>query len=178
VSALLRHHVWQGGGDAIQHALEIDVDHPVPVLDLAAVQRRVRHQAGVVENRIDAAMHRDRPVNQQLDLLTLGDIGLHDSFRRKTKLGGQGVQTVEPAGAITSFAPSAARRRAVASPNPLLAPVMTTTLPVMFSDMLVAPAKDEDYPAAGLGVARSASSCGFGVACNIVSSTPSTMTDG
>jgi hypothetical protein len=35
-----------------------------------------------------------------------------------------------------SFAPSAARRRAAASPSPLLAPVMTTTLPAMFSDVM------------------------------------------
>jgi hypothetical protein len=32
----------------------------------------------------------------------------------------------------TTVAPRAARYRAVASPRPLLAPVMTATLPVMF----------------------------------------------
>src|SRR5208283_3651136 len=32
----------------------------------------------------------------------------------------------------TTLAPSAERRRAVASPNPLLAPVITTTFPLMF----------------------------------------------
>lgn len=33
----------------------------------------------------------------------------------------------------TTVAPAAARVRAVASPKPLLAPVMTTTFPLMFS---------------------------------------------
>src|SRR5512147_2563303 len=40
----------------------------------------------------------------------------------------------------TTFAPCAERCRAVASPSPLLAPVMTTTLPAMLSLMTLTPA--------------------------------------
>jgi hypothetical protein len=36
---------------------------------------------------------------------------------------------------MTTFAPSAANRQAVATPNPLLRPVTTATLPSSFLDM-------------------------------------------
>ena len=38
VAALLRLHVRQRGGDAVEHALDVDVDHAVPVVDLAAAR--------------------------------------------------------------------------------------------------------------------------------------------
>ena len=44
-----RCHVRQRRGDAVEHALDVDVDHPVPFVDLEALERRVRHQPGVVD---------------------------------------------------------------------------------------------------------------------------------
>jgi hypothetical protein len=39
----------------------------------------------------------DRPADQPLDLLVLGDVGLHRGFGGKTEFGGQSLQPVEPA---------------------------------------------------------------------------------
>ncbi len=61
-------HVRQRRGDAVEHALDVDVDHPVPVLDPQRVEPRLRHQAGVVDDDVDAAAGLDRRRHQRLDL--------------------------------------------------------------------------------------------------------------
>src|SRR5690606_3790848 len=48
----LRLHVGQGGGDTVEHALDVDIDHPVPIRDLQAVERGMRHQAGIVDDDV------------------------------------------------------------------------------------------------------------------------------
>ena len=70
VAALLRLHVRQRRGDAVQHALDVHIDHAVPVLHLAALQRRVRHQAGVVEDHVDAPVSLHGTIDEAPDLLT------------------------------------------------------------------------------------------------------------
>ncbi len=69
VAALLLLHVGQRRGNAVEHALEVDVDHPVPILDLAALERRVRHQAGIVDDDVDAAVQPNGVIDQALDLI-------------------------------------------------------------------------------------------------------------
>jgi DNA-binding transcriptional LysR family regulator len=64
-------------GNAVQHALEVDVDHPVPFVDLQALQGRERHDAGVVDENVDPAAGLDGRVHQALYLSAVRDIGLH-----------------------------------------------------------------------------------------------------
>ena len=46
-------HIRQRRGDAVQHALDVDVDHPVPLVDLEPLERRLRHQPGIVDDHVD-----------------------------------------------------------------------------------------------------------------------------
>jgi hypothetical protein len=77
VPTFLPGHVRQRGGDAVEHAFQVHVDHPVPVVDLAAFERRVRHQTGIVDDHVQVPVHRNRAVDERLHLLAVGDIGLH-----------------------------------------------------------------------------------------------------
>jgi hypothetical protein len=63
VSALLLGHVRQRGGDAVENAFDVHINHALPVFDLAALQRRMRHQTCVVDNDIDPAMKLDGPAD-------------------------------------------------------------------------------------------------------------------
>ena len=47
--------VGQHGRDAVQDALDVHVDHLVPVVGLQRGERGVRHDAGVQEDDVDAA---------------------------------------------------------------------------------------------------------------------------
>lgn len=49
-------HDGQSGHDAVQHTVDIDVDHPVPLVDFSCFRRRQRHPAGIVDQHIDTAM--------------------------------------------------------------------------------------------------------------------------
>jgi hypothetical protein len=67
----------QGGGDAIKHALDVHVDHPVPVVDLQPLDRRKRHEAGVVDDRVDASVRLHGALDEALDLGVFCDVRLH-----------------------------------------------------------------------------------------------------
>jgi hypothetical protein len=41
VAGLLPLHVRQRRSDSVQHALDVDVDHPVPLVDLQPFERRL-----------------------------------------------------------------------------------------------------------------------------------------
>ena len=49
-------HVGKRRRNAVQHALDVDVDHAVPVSDFQPFQRRVRHQPGIVDHHVDPAI--------------------------------------------------------------------------------------------------------------------------
>ena len=66
VPALLPLHVGQRGRDPVEDALDVDVDGPVPVGDLAALERRMRHQPRVVDHDVDAAEPLDGRVDEAL----------------------------------------------------------------------------------------------------------------
>jgi hypothetical protein len=53
VTGFLPLHVGQRSGDSVQHALDVDVDHVVPLVDLQSFERRLRHQTGVVDHHVD-----------------------------------------------------------------------------------------------------------------------------
>jgi len=50
----LRDELGQHGGDTVQHALDVDVDHRVPVVGLHRRERRAGHDPGVEEDHVDA----------------------------------------------------------------------------------------------------------------------------
>ena len=93
--ALLRDHVGQDGGNAVQHALEVHIDHAVPILDLKTFETGVRHEPGVVDDHVDAAVRLHRAVHQTLDLIALGHIGLNDSAGAERKRLGDCLKPVE-----------------------------------------------------------------------------------
>ena len=76
MAVLLRLHVGQGRGDAIQNALDVHVDHPVPVIDLKSLQGRDRHQAGIVEHHVDPPVRLHGTIHQPPDLGLIGDVRL------------------------------------------------------------------------------------------------------
>ena len=84
-------------------------------------------------------------INERFDLITAGDIGLHDGVMAERPLSSEDLEPVEATRPRTSLAPCRASSRAVASPRPLLAPVMTTTLSSIPCDMAAGMfAQDED----------------------------------
>jgi hypothetical protein len=78
VSAFLSLHDGQRCRDAIEDALDVDVDHTVPFVDLQALEQRLRHQARIVDHDIEAAMRLHGMVDQALYLIVFADVRLHD----------------------------------------------------------------------------------------------------
>src|SRR4051812_11743301 len=64
-------------GDAVEHPLDVHVDHAVPFVDFQALKRRVWHEAGVVDEDVDPSESLDRLVDQPLDLLAVDDVRRH-----------------------------------------------------------------------------------------------------
>ena len=88
----------------------------------------MRHQAGIVDDHIHAAVRLHGVLDETFHLAGIGHVRLHRGLVAELELPGERLQLVETGAPSTSFAPSPASRRAAASPNPLLAPVMTMTL--------------------------------------------------
>src|SRR5208283_24248 len=95
VPAFLRLHVWQHSGDAIEHTLDVHIDHALPILHLAALKRRVRHKTGVVEDHVDASVGLYRAVYETLNLFALRHIRLHGSVNAQGKLFRERLKSVE-----------------------------------------------------------------------------------
>lgn len=76
VSGLPRLHMRQRRGDAVEHALDVDVDHAVPLVHLETFERGKRHQARIVQHDVDAAEFAHRGVHQVANLLPVRDICL------------------------------------------------------------------------------------------------------
>jgi len=142
VADMLFAHGRQNRGNAVKHALDVDVDHLIPLVDLEFIERRrQRHQAGVVDQHIDAAIGLLRRLGQRIELSTVSDVGnpvdgitalLHDRVAQRRK------RSSSRRAPSTNLAPLLAKRWAVALPRPLLAPVMITTFPLI-SDMVSPP---------------------------------------
>src|SRR5215213_9203172 len=95
VAALLLFHVRQHGGDAVEDPLEVHIDRAVPVLDLERLERRERHQAGVVDDRVDAPMGLHGVVHEMPDLLVVAHVGLHDGLVAERELAGERLEPFE-----------------------------------------------------------------------------------
>ena len=124
-------HVRQRRGDAVEHALDVDVDHPVPLVDLQPLEQRLRHEARVVDHHVDPSVVLNRRVHQPLHLIRpVTSVDDRERLRRRCRSVRPPATSVRSARRAprTTLAPCADRWRAAASPSPLLAPVMTTTL--------------------------------------------------
>lgn len=75
VAALLSLHVRKCSRDAVEDALDVDVDGLIPVGDFQAFQRGVGHQAGVVNHDVNAAKRFHRLVDQCLYCVSVRYIG-------------------------------------------------------------------------------------------------------
>ena len=75
--AFLRLHRRQHGGNAVEHAFDIDVDHLVPLVHFQRGQRRHRHDTGVVYQHIDAAESLQGGLRQLFHVFTTGDVAGH-----------------------------------------------------------------------------------------------------
>ena len=75
--------------------MPVDVDHAIPILDLPALQRRVRHQAGIVDDHVDAAVQPDGVIDQVFDLIDLRYVGFDDGIRAQAEVGRDRLQPVE-----------------------------------------------------------------------------------
>ncbi len=55
--------------------LDVHVDHPVPFIDSQTLERRLRHQAGIVDHDVDTPVCLHRAVDELLHLLAVDDVG-------------------------------------------------------------------------------------------------------
>ncbi len=96
----------------VDQALEVEVDHPVPLLGGRVLDRAEQHLAGVVDDDVEAAQLVDGAVDRGDRLLLVGDVGL-DRQRGVTgaaDLGGQPLQPFEPARRHRDFGPLGGQR--------------------------------------------------------------------
>lgn len=49
----LRHEARQRRGDPVEHAVDVDVDHPIPLFPLERGKRRQPHHASIVDKHVD-----------------------------------------------------------------------------------------------------------------------------
>ena len=63
-------HMGQRRGDAVQHPLQVHIDHPIPLVDLKTLKKRLRHQPGIVDHHVDASVGLYGYLDQCFDLLT------------------------------------------------------------------------------------------------------------
>jgi len=80
VPSLLLHHEGQSGGDAVEDAFQIDIDHLIPLLELEAFEWCLRHDPGIVDHDVNSSVGMHGNVDQLLDVITAGDVG--DDGRR------------------------------------------------------------------------------------------------
>jgi hypothetical protein len=63
-------------GDAVQHALDVDIDHSLPLFNLKRGKRRQEHQSSIVDQNIGASEPIDRRLDDLIHLLALRRIDL------------------------------------------------------------------------------------------------------
>jgi len=71
VAAFLFQEVGQCGRNAVEHALDIEVNHAIPLVHLEKRKRRNRHDTCVVHQDVDLAIGVDGLVDQGLDFCPL-----------------------------------------------------------------------------------------------------------
>jgi hypothetical protein len=74
MAALLSLEARQGCGNSIEHAFDIYIDDLFPFVDFVGLQRRKRHQPGVVDKHIESAVILDSRFRERFDLFALGHV--------------------------------------------------------------------------------------------------------
>lgn len=74
VSGFAALHVGEHSGDAVEDTADVDVDHLVPFVDLKFVQGGEGHDAGVVDEDVDAAEFFEGEVGEGLGVFEVGDV--------------------------------------------------------------------------------------------------------
>jgi len=74
VAGLLSAKDRECGGNAVQHALDVDVDHLDPIVDTELVHQRDRADAGVVDQDIESTVGREGEGDEPVNLATLADV--------------------------------------------------------------------------------------------------------
>ena len=89
----------------VDQALEVEVDHPVPLLGGGVLDRPQQHLAGVVDEDVEAAELVDGALDRGDRLLLVGDVGLdrQRGVTVATDLGGQPLQPFQPPGRDRDF---------------------------------------------------------------------------
>jgi hypothetical protein len=76
VAAFLSRGKRQCGGDAVERALDVDVDHRVPLVGVDLGHRADRHDAGIVDQHVEPAEIADDGIDNRLDLFLVDHIEL------------------------------------------------------------------------------------------------------
>ena len=66
----------------VEDAVDVDVDHPLPVVERLVGRLVEQHHAGVVDDRVEPAQLVDGAPDRAGRLLAVGDVGLDDAARR------------------------------------------------------------------------------------------------
>jgi hypothetical protein len=128
-------------GDAVEHTFDVDVDHLLPILDAQVVETGNWHSASIAEENVKPAVTLTCQLDEVGYVVTpfyvCACIGCLATRSRDT--GSESLKAVQSARAEYDLRTArSAIRRAVASPIPLLAPVITTTLPsILFFTVLI-----------------------------------------
>jgi hypothetical protein len=96
-AALLSEH-RERCGDSIQNAFDVDVDHPVPLVDIEVVKGRQRHQAGVADQYIEPAEAILRLLDKRYQVFTFADVD-HVKIHLSLVLANVGGNGFKPIGA-------------------------------------------------------------------------------
>jgi hypothetical protein len=132
-SSLTREH-GQRGGDTVERATQIDVDHGVPILDAQRIEARYWTDSGIVDDGVKLAAPVDRQCDKRFEIAPVTNVshlegGLAASGCTISSTHAESASSLRALS--TTKAPRSANSFAVARPIPLLAPVMATTLPSM-----------------------------------------------
>lgn len=65
-------HLRQHRGNAVEHALDVDVDHSIPLIDLNRGHQRQRHNAGIIDDHVDASPGLARRLGKGGDFCAIG----------------------------------------------------------------------------------------------------------
>ena len=110
-----------------EHAGEVGPDDLLEHLERRAAERRAAGDAGIGEHDVELAEFFDALLDRRFGRGDVGGVG-HDRERVRPKLLRRRLQRLLLRPVMATFAPSATNSRAVASPMPLLPPVINAVL--------------------------------------------------
>ncbi|MOA58839.1 hypothetical protein D3C78_1833200 [compost metagenome] len=71
-------HERQRCGNAVQDPANVHIDHPIPLIYLERFEFRKQHDAGIVDQHVDASVQFDSEVYKGLHVIQVGDIQRQD----------------------------------------------------------------------------------------------------